>query len=396
MILGNGSMALFFITRMPPLGVAFAWAFLKALVNVFMVIKILRERRPISLTIEEQDAYEEHFERFGVTARQFKRFWDMGETRVLEGDTLLAEENKKVEIVSLVLSGNVYRTVGGKHIPSLDTFPGARDHFPDGDAGAWVGDLTVLRAMDTVMKEIIVPPVCKEEEAKRVQEVQTWLTDLGLYDGQLDGRAGDKTQHALKRLEARAGLQLEGVVGDQTMRMIENFHLQTSSWTAHAAEGTVIRCWKLSELLTVVKGDEEMRSMLRKAFSQSTIKKLMAMQPSETPTQNPDDIVVEALDDELLGAYEHALEAALERGRALTEDKMFLAQFRRNRGISQQQHAAALERLGWTTDEYDLGALWEKAGDIKGSVAATALRAVPARPSRARREATPELVADGG
>jgi len=374
-------MALFFITRMPPLGVAFVWAFLKVLVNVFMVFKIMNERQPIKLSVEELDVYEEHFMRFGVTARQFKRFWDMGETRELAGETLLTEEGKKVEAVTLVLDGHVYRTMNGVHIPSLDTYPGIRHHSSfDGDAGAWVGELTVLRAIDSISQHHTVVTPAQDAETQKVQQLQMVLADLGLYDGEVDGWAGAQTSRALEKLEEQTHLKLDGVDGPKTLQAAEQLNTRlnfnTSSWTAHAAKGSIVRSWKFEPLMEVCEQDAELCGMLRKAFSQSTITKLMAMQPQKEKAPIHEFEAV-SLSSAVLGAYESALSKALSRGRVLPEEKVTLIQFRRQHGISDSQHAAALEKVGWTVDEYDLGSLFSHLGDINGCSVADFLRDFP-------------------
>jgi len=381
MIIGNGSMALYFVTRMPPLGVAFAWAALKVCVNIFMVIKIFNERQPVRLAAEELEFYEEHFMPFGITARQFKRFWDLGETRVLEGETLLTEEGKKVEAVCLVLNGNVYRTVGGNHVRSLDTFPGARYASKQGDAGAWVGELTMLRSIDSGCQSSTVKiQQVLDEEALRVRHMQSALTELGLYDGELDGLVGGRTSRALSKLQEKSGLTFDNIdhARAATEQLVTNLGLQTSAWTAHACKGTTIRSWKLEPLLELCRSDKEMRGLLRKAFSQSTIKKLMAMQPDQPQAAEPaapHDCKAQGLDQCVLNLYKGALTAALAKGSASPQDKVSLNQFRRDQGISDTQHAEALDRIGWTVDEYTLGSLFSRVGDVSRCRAAQVLRA---------------------
>lgn len=393
MIIGNGSMALFFITRMPPLGVACAWATLKVLVNIMMVFKILHARRPIQLTTEELEAYEEHFMHFGVTARQFKKLWDLGETRTAGAKDLLSEEGKPVEMVSLVLSGYVFRTCGGLHISALDTFPGAR-YRPEGDAGAWVGELTALRMLDSVSKSSSVSqhkPSCADEPSsvsrdgdEEVQRLQRTLAGLSLYEGELDGVAGEQTTRALHKLEVTMGAELDGIDGPKTHQareQLDQFLLERKNarWSTHAGEAVVVRCWALEPLLNLCASNAEMRGIVRKAFSQSAIKKAIALNPRPIGASSSPEHSGRA-DDDAIRRYESALRKVFGERQALPEDKVALSRFREQHRVSEAQHAAALKfALGWTPQEYEYGAALAHIGDARRSYAAQALEEEPRR-----------------
>lgn len=265
MIFGNGGMALFFITRIPTMNVPFGWAFLKVCVNVYMVFKLTSERQPVNLAPEELDMYEEHFMPYGITARQFRKFWDLGETIDVPPNTLLVVEGKSQASVSLVLSGHVFRTSGGKHVPGLDSFPGARNHA-DGDAGAWIAEVNALRMIDTVSSS---ESISRELYRRKVHKALADVSDI-------DGDVAEPKLHALKQFEEGLGVEEE-----QIDALLQH---SFARWTVHTLDDVVVRSWKLKPILEMCKSDNEMSSMLRKAFSQSVIIKMLAMDSVNTGT----------------------------------------------------------------------------------------------------------------
>eukprot|EP00930_Biecheleria_cincta_P039339 TRINITY_DN27050_c0_g1_i1.p1 TRINITY_DN27050_c0_g1~~TRINITY_DN27050_c0_g1_i1.p1 ORF type:complete len:387 (-),score=63.65 TRINITY_DN27050_c0_g1_i1:39-1199(-) len=264
MIFGNGGMALFFITRIPTMKVPFGWAFLKVCVNVYMVFKLTSERQPVNLTPEELDIYEEHFMPYGITARQFRKFWDLGVTVDVPPNTLLVVEGKPQASVSLVLSGHVFRTSGGKHVPGLDSFPGARDKA-DGDAGAWIAEVSALRMIDTVSAS---ESISRELYRRKVHKA---LADVGDI-----GDVAETKSHALKQLEEGLGVEEE-----QVDALLQH---SLARWTVHTLDNVTVRSWELKPIVKMCKSDHEMSSMLRKAFSQSVIMKMLAMDSVKTST----------------------------------------------------------------------------------------------------------------
>mmetsp|Transcript_99410 Transcript_99410/g.196975 ORF Transcript_99410/g.196975 Transcript_99410/m.196975 type:complete len:576 (-) Transcript_99410:8-1735(-) len=450
MIFGNGFMALYFLTRMPPLGVAFGWALMKTLVNIFMVFKILHSRQPIALTPQELIAYEEHFMPFGLTAREFKKVWDMGEYRQYQEQDLLIEEGKPIKCLSLVLSGYAYRTSDGKHMACLDTFHGARNVGPDGDAGAWVGATTVLQRLETT-RDAKLLKTCRLRDTDKdsglldkwkvlfygegaeteslvtsneatVMRLQDTLAALGLYSGEQDGFAGPKTQRALKKLEASGRITLDGVDGPKTEQARETLRetleqrmgdMNNARWSVHAGGSVIVRVWEMETLLNLCKSSAEIAGTMRKVLSQSVIKKALALHPrrvTDAAPENKDRDLSEhrKLDDGqtarsgamagvveqrprmqrtisnrngnsqrdvVLRRYEAALNVALSDSCVEPEDKLALNDFRREHGITEEQHAAALMRsAGWTLKEYECGTRSGSMGDQRISRAAQVLR----------------------
>jgi hypothetical protein len=270
MILGNGGMALFFITRMPTMKVPFIWAFLKVCVNVFMVFKLTSERQPVKLSTEEFDVYEEHFMPFGITARQFKKFWDLGETQTLSRDTKLVVEGEYNDSVSLVMSGHVFRTAAGQYIPGLDSFPGANKN-PDGDAGAWVAEIQALKMIDTI--DNADNQISRGLHRRKVDKV---LSDSAVSDDLTcdDAKAGNQKLQTLREFKEGFAMELDSQSRIDIDGLLEH---SVHRWTVHAGKGVTVRSWKLRPLLSLCQKDPETAGLLRKAFSQSAIMKLLAL-----------------------------------------------------------------------------------------------------------------------
>mmetsp|Transcript_80112 Transcript_80112/g.141868 ORF Transcript_80112/g.141868 Transcript_80112/m.141868 type:complete len:425 (+) Transcript_80112:90-1364(+) len=272
MIFGNGGMAIFFLTRLPPMGVPFAWNFLKVCVNIYMVCKLTAERQPVKLTDEEFNIYEEHFMPYGITARQFKTFWDLGETEIIPPNTKMVVEGEHQYSVALVLSGFVFRTLDGEHIKGLDSFPGRGQQDLEGDAGAWIAEINALQMIDTISAP---EAVSRDLYRRQVQRLEETIEDSRKL--KVMASRNDKLE-ALKKFEEGfeadvGGLTTSVFSRDQVQLLLEN---SKARWTVHAGQGVVVRSWKLRPLLKMCKSSNEMSGMLRKAFSQSAIRKILA------------------------------------------------------------------------------------------------------------------------
>jgi len=270
MILGNGGMALFFLTRIPTMRVPFVWAFLKVCVNVYMVFYLTSERQPVKLTAAEFDIYEQHFMPFGITGRQFKKFWDLGETRKVPSGTRIVIEGEPHDTVELVIDGHVFRTSRGEHIRGLDSFPDAWQN-PNGDAGAWIAEINSLQMIDTVAAP---ESVSRDLHRRKVHKAMAEQAADGAEDAQ---------KLTLMKFKEGFGVDVDeddsGSSSSPFATELIDLLLRQSiaRWSVHAGEGVVVRSWKLKPLLNTCKKNDEMSSILRKAFSESAINKVLAM-----------------------------------------------------------------------------------------------------------------------
>jgi len=267
MIFGNGGMALFFISRMPSMKVPFIWAFLKVCINVFMVCKLLQDRQPVVLDPQELDIYEKYFMPFGVGPRQFRDFWNLGETCLVPPGTKIAVQGEAKEHVELVLHGHVFRVSDDKHIRGLDSDDrrgaGEATDVDPYSAGAWVGELRALQLLNIVSG---TKAVSQELYKRRLAQV---------VDKELDG----KLVHAFSELWGGFGMEQPASAGADADLCTKNLDdlLQRSKarWDVQADEGVEVRRWKLKPLLQLCMTDHDLADLIGKVWSQSVIHKML-------------------------------------------------------------------------------------------------------------------------
>ena len=59
-----------------------------------------------------------------------------------------------------------------------------------------------------------------EQRSSLLLDVQKKLSDLGLYDGEIDGLNGSKTNKAIKTFQSKAGLVVDGILGPKTLNAL--------------------------------------------------------------------------------------------------------------------------------------------------------------------------------
>ncbi len=70
----------------------------------------------------------------------------------------------------------------------------------------------------------------------KVKELQKWLTDYSYYSGDIDGNFGADTEKAVKAFQEEAGLIVDGVVGKDTTKAMENWDKYVAEVQAAAGE----------------------------------------------------------------------------------------------------------------------------------------------------------------
>lgn len=84
------------------------------------------------------------------------------------------------------------------------------------------------------------PLLKKGATGEPVRELQEALSDLGFYDGPVDGKFGDQTESAVKHLQHDFGLQVDGIVGPATWRIIDEAD-QTKPVVKKGSRGAAVR-----------------------------------------------------------------------------------------------------------------------------------------------------------
>lgn len=67
---------------------------------------------------------------------------------------------------------------------------------------------------------------------QRIREVQTKLKAWGYYSGSVDGAYGYKTYSAVKKFQAKNGLRVDGVIGDNTLQALGIYVSKTTTSSA--------------------------------------------------------------------------------------------------------------------------------------------------------------------
>ncbi|MDI9437333.1 MAG: peptidoglycan-binding protein [Euryarchaeota archaeon] len=93
----------------------------------------------------------------------------------------------------------------------------------------------------------------------QVKEVQEWLYDYGYYTGSVDGNFGSDTEEAVRIFQEEAGIQIDGVVGDETKKAMEK-------WDQYLAQ---VQAYSESQSSTSQKSDSSLSSRNKKSQSVS-------------------------------------------------------------------------------------------------------------------------------
>lgn len=93
------------------------WMSMFVVINILQVIRILLEKRPVKLSQDIKDLYENLFDE--MTTREFMLFWKMGEKKTLEPDKYLCHDDVPIEEIVLVTDGDVEVVKNEKHIARL-------------------------------------------------------------------------------------------------------------------------------------------------------------------------------------------------------------------------------------------------------------------------------------
>jgi murein DD-endopeptidase MepM/ murein hydrolase activator NlpD len=80
-----------------------------------------------------------------------------------------------------------------------------------------------LLALPVLVAALVLPASATAAGSARVAALQVGLRTHGLYRGAIDGIAGPATQTAIRRLQKRAGITVDGVPGPQTRRALGGF-----------------------------------------------------------------------------------------------------------------------------------------------------------------------------
>jgi len=134
----------YFILQPTPLWAAIIWSVFFASINVFQSWRILIERRPVKLTVEEEQVRQLAFR--GLPLRKVLQVISIGSWATLQPGTRLLESGIAADAVSLIIHGRVRITTRGQMLGVLT-------------AGDIVGSALILSGAPSNVEAIAIEPV---------------------------------------------------------------------------------------------------------------------------------------------------------------------------------------------------------------------------------------------
>lgn len=189
LVLAQGLLAIY-ASRLGVWSIA-TWNVVFVLINVTWVVKILRERRAVTLPDELRLLHERHF--FALTPPEFLRWWRRGRREIVRGDRLTARGEYPDALV-FVLSGRVRVTRDGEHVTDVV-------------AGQFVGEMSLITGR----------PATADAEVTGEAEIVRWsIADL----------------QALRRGDPAVWTRVQSVLGQDLVTKIS-----AAAASGRAAEG---------------------------------------------------------------------------------------------------------------------------------------------------------------
>ena len=139
-----------------------------------------------------------------------------------------------------IYSGEITGKAGEKTIAAIQSFQKKIGLEPSGNLTP-----TTLSRLDEAYSQLSGAKTATAEtksansaSSATIMDVQEKLKELGLYQGEITGNAGDKTTAAIKEFQKENGLAADGIVGSATLSKLNavyNAHVSASSTTAPSA-----------------------------------------------------------------------------------------------------------------------------------------------------------------
>jgi CRP-like cAMP-binding protein len=107
----------YFMLQPTPLWTPVGWTALFMLINLYHIVRILLERRPVRLTTDEQRLYDLTFSR--LAPREFLRLIKLGEWKTAEKGESIFDEGQEIERLIIPISGAVAASQDGSTIGHL-------------------------------------------------------------------------------------------------------------------------------------------------------------------------------------------------------------------------------------------------------------------------------------
>jgi hypothetical protein len=118
-----------------PIWLVIGWSIVFILLNLYNILLLLRQRRGVTFTAQEQEMYGTVFQ--GFSPVEFMKLLRIGQWREVAEDQVLIEEGQKVEEILFIYNGQAEVLSGGKKINLLKD-------------GAFIGEMELSKGKPAV------------------------------------------------------------------------------------------------------------------------------------------------------------------------------------------------------------------------------------------------------
>ncbi|CAM9748259.1 unnamed protein product [Scytosiphon promiscuus] len=360
----------------PPVWIPIKWNAGFLALNAVMVMLLMRERTEAERLGEDPEQariYREIFEPVQLSPVHFLRLMDTAERRVIPAGSNLKDGGAPHKEVLLIVEGTAEVKSEGVVVSHMEK-------------GGFVGSMAFMRF------------------SKKLSQA-AHASDDGHYDykdGGMFRSAWESFLNQFRKGGSVVGEVAQTVVGDKKLKRQDTVGLERSTSTVTATSDVVVYVWDQHALLEFVKRRPIIGASLQKAITVDLVNKV---DQSRDHHEHYRQLLSETLDggrvtsterknlqryreghniareehlDRLkdnnwteeefeagfqMGVatknflkYEELVRKELSKGEVKPETRSNLRKFRSQSGIDAQEHLIALEKQGWTADDYEAGA----------------------------------------
>ncbi|CAM9562606.1 unnamed protein product [Pylaiella littoralis] len=359
----------------PPVWIPIKWNALFLAMNAVMVALLLKEREQaeqLGKDPEQAAIYEDIFSPVQLNPVNFMRLMDIAERRVVRKGEDLKRGGTPHKEVLLIVDGTAEVKVEGAAVSHMEK-------------GGFVGSMAFCRAQKAATEN-------------------SHVSDNGAYDYHDGGMFRNAWEAVLNKMRMQGsvvGEVAQTIVGDKKLKRQDTMGVERSHATVTALEDVVLYVWNQQQLGEFIKRRPLIGASLMKAITVDLVNKveqirdhhehyrqlvsetLDGVRVTSTERKNlqryreghdiPYDEHLEWLQENgwteeefeagfQLGVatenflkYEELLRDELVKGKVNPEAKSNLRKFRSLSGIDAQEHLIAVEKQGWTADQYEAG-----------------------------------------
>ncbi|MES0811494.1 cyclic nucleotide-binding domain-containing protein [Roseibium sp. SCPC15] len=116
-VVGATMLLPYYYLQVDPLWAAITWNAVFIAINIFWIVRLLLDRRPVPFSAEEKRLYQLALRNMGE--REAFRLLHMGNRAAVPAATALLTQGQPVENLSLIIEGEVIVEMNGKHVDTL-------------------------------------------------------------------------------------------------------------------------------------------------------------------------------------------------------------------------------------------------------------------------------------